>query len=207
MAKTKPPWQSRIVGYGEEAPGNLMANPRNWRTHPDEQVSALGGVMREVGIVQNVIVNKRTGHLIDGHARVEEAVRIKQPTIPITYVDLSEEEEALILATLDPITALAQSDTVKLDALLHDVSTADPAIMAMLDELAFDVDPVVIGDDGESVGSTMNQSMRKPASTVKAVFSVAQLAIVERAIQAVGTPNRGEAFTQICEAYLAQAEV
>src|SRR5450759_3885851 len=28
------PWRSRIVGSGEEAPDQLVANPLNWRTHP-----------------------------------------------------------------------------------------------------------------------------------------------------------------------------
>ncbi len=27
------PWRSRIVGSGEEAPDQLLANPANWRIH------------------------------------------------------------------------------------------------------------------------------------------------------------------------------
>lgn len=30
-------WRNRIAGYGEEAPGVLLANPRNWRIHPKAQ--------------------------------------------------------------------------------------------------------------------------------------------------------------------------
>jgi len=29
------PWRNRIVGTGEEAPDQLLANPQNWRTHPN----------------------------------------------------------------------------------------------------------------------------------------------------------------------------
>lgn len=129
-------WQNRITKYSDEAPDQLLANPRNFRMHPDSQAGALRGVLTEVGIVQNVIANERTGFLIDGHLRVMEALKSGQPTIPVTWVDVSEEEEALILATLDPIAALAGTDAAKLEALLHDVSTADAAVQQMLDTLA-----------------------------------------------------------------------
>src|SRR5690606_4570024 len=54
-------WQNRIVGSGEEAPDQLLANPANWRIHPQAQQDALAGVLSEVGWVQQVIVNQRTG--------------------------------------------------------------------------------------------------------------------------------------------------
>lgn len=133
---TNQPWKNRIVGYSEEPPDQLLANPRNWRTHPGSQADALRGVLADVGIVQNVIVNVRTGYLIDGHLRVMEALKAGQPTIPVTKVDLSVEEEALILATLDPLSALAGVDTAQLDSLLRDISTDSPALQAMLDDLA-----------------------------------------------------------------------
>ena len=64
------PWRSRIVGAGEEAPDALIANERNWRTHPKAQREALAGVLDEVGYVATVLVNRRTGRLVDGHLRV-----------------------------------------------------------------------------------------------------------------------------------------
>lgn len=130
------PWQNRITGYGEEAPDQLLANPRNWRTHPASQTDALAGVLREVGLVQNVIVNQTTGFVVDGHARIALALRDGQPTIPVTYVALDEAEEALILASLDPLAALAGADAAKLDDLLRDVSTGEAAVQAMLAGLA-----------------------------------------------------------------------
>ena len=38
-------WRNRIVGSGEEAPAQLVANPGNWRTHPGPQRDALGPSM------------------------------------------------------------------------------------------------------------------------------------------------------------------
>lgn len=59
-------WRSRIVGHGEEAPDQLLANPRNWRIHPKTQQDALAGVLDEVGWVQDIIVNQLTGYVVDG---------------------------------------------------------------------------------------------------------------------------------------------
>jgi len=30
-------WRNRITGHGDEAPDQLLANPRNWRIHPAGQ--------------------------------------------------------------------------------------------------------------------------------------------------------------------------
>ena len=82
------PWANRIVGYGEEAPEQLLANDKNWRIHPKGQQDALAGVLAKVGIVQNVIVNQRSGKCVDGHLRIEMAISQGQPKVPVT-VDLS----------------------------------------------------------------------------------------------------------------------
>lgn len=129
-------WRNRITRYGEERPDQLLAHPLNWRIHGQAQQSALTGVLDSVGLVQNIIVNERSGHVLDGHLRVSLALRTNQPTVPVTYVDLDESEEALILATLDPIAALAIADDANLRALLDEVTTSDAAVMAMLSELA-----------------------------------------------------------------------
>lgn len=129
-------WQNRIVSYSDDPIDELLANPANWRTHPKHQQDALRGVLSEVGIVQNIIVNDRTGHLVDGHLRVQLAYQDNQPTVPVTHVDLSEDEEREILATLDPIAALATTDAAKLDELLRDVQSGEAGVQAMLAELA-----------------------------------------------------------------------
>ena len=116
-------WRNRIVGYGEEPPESFLANPSNWRIHPRSQRDALAGVLAEVGWVQDVVVNRQTGHLIDGHLRVDMAMERNEPSVPVVYVDLSPSEEALILATLDPLSALAVADKGKLDELLREVKS------------------------------------------------------------------------------------
>jgi|GEM_PF-6603461 len=138
-------WKNRIVGEGVEEAGQLLANPQNWRIHPKEQQKALAGILDEVGWVQRVLVNRQTGHVVDGHLRVHLALAQGDETpVPVVYVDLSPEEEALILATLDPLAAMAVTDQAKLDALLAEVTTDNAAVAELLGELAS------AGTDGES---------------------------------------------------------
>jgi DNA methylase len=129
-------WRNRITGSGEEAPDQLLANPKNWRLHGAAQRNALRGALDTVGWVQQVMVNRRTGFVVDGHARIEEAISRGEPTVPVLYVDLSPEEEALVLATLDPISAMADRDTAKLEDLLAGVTVDDAGLRRLLADLA-----------------------------------------------------------------------
>jgi hypothetical protein len=119
---TREPWRSRIVAHESVDPRSLSQHPDNWRKHPDRQRSALRGSLDAVGWVGEIIVNKRTGRIVDGHARVEEAVSKGECEVPVSYVDLDEQEEKLVLATLDPIGALAEADNEKLQELVGSIT-------------------------------------------------------------------------------------
>ena len=134
--RTPATWRNRIVGSGEERPDQLLANPGNWRIHPSVQQKALAGSLDVVGWVQQVMVNRRTNHVVDGHARVSLAISRNEPSVPVLYVDLEPDEEALVLASLDPISAMAGTDDVQLQALLAGIETDNEGLRALLDELA-----------------------------------------------------------------------
>ncbi len=129
-------WRNRIVGHGEEAPDQLLANALNWRIHPKAQQEALAGVLDEVGWVQDIIVNRRSGNVVDGHLRASLAIGRGEKSVPVVYVDLDEHEERLILATIDPLAAMAVTDTEQLAALLDEVTVTDQALTEMLASLA-----------------------------------------------------------------------
>lgn len=127
--------RSRIVAHGEEAPDQLLANPHNYRRHPAAQVAVLAGSLNDLGWVRSILVNRQTGHVVDGHARVEEALRRGLPKVPVEYVDLTPEEERLALALLDPISAMAIHDQTALDSLLAETHATDEALKKMLSEM------------------------------------------------------------------------
>lgn len=125
-------WRNRIVGSGEAPPADLAANPRNWRIHPAAQQAAVGGALDQLGWIQQVIVNRSTGFVVDGHLRVAMALARGEPMVPVLYVELDEAEEALALATFDPLSAMAVSSPEKLAELMRGLTVDDPALLAML---------------------------------------------------------------------------
>ena len=134
--ETPKSWQNRVVGTGEEAPDQLLANPKNWRIHPKAQQDGLEAVLDRVGWVQSVVVNRRTGFLVDGHLRVTLAMRRGEAKVPVVYVDLTAEEEDLVLATMDPLAGLAATDRDQLAALLDAAHQEDPTLQALLDSIS-----------------------------------------------------------------------
>lgn len=138
MSKTKQiDWKNRITKYGEQPAGQFLPHELNARRHPGNQRDALRGSLNAVGWVAPVIVSARSGKILDGHARVEEALsKDEHGLVPFVEVDVSENEERTILATFDPITGLATYEREALDALLREVDTGDAALQAMLSELA-----------------------------------------------------------------------
>lgn len=129
-------WSNRIVGEGVQKASLFFAHPMNWRKHPKHQREALKAVLDGVGWVQRVLVNQRTGFVIDGHERILQALNEGDQDVPYLLVDLDEAEEKLILATLDPISALAETDQGKLAELLKGVSSDSQAVQEMLANLA-----------------------------------------------------------------------
>ena len=113
-----PMWKNRIVGHGVERPDQLLAHPLNWRGHPVEQQNVVEEILERVGWVQRIIVNRRTGHVVDGHLRVDLAMRREEEEVPVTYIDVDEDEETLILTALDPSSAMAFTDHEKLSELV-----------------------------------------------------------------------------------------
>jgi DNA modification methylase len=129
-------WRNRITGHADVAPAALLPNPANWRRHPTRQQRALVGALDELGWVAQILVNRTTGHLVDGHLRLDLALARGEPTVPVAYVELSEAEERLVLASLDPLGALADTDRDALALLLAEVTPSDQALTRMLAELA-----------------------------------------------------------------------
>jgi DNA modification methylase len=154
---SKREWENRIVGWDVVSPDQLLAHPGNWRRHPGRQREALRGSLEQLGWVAPVLVSRNSGHLIDGHARVEEALT-NGCQVPIAYVDLTEDEEALALLSLDPIAAMAEADKQALDALLQEAATSDPGLQRMLDDLARQAGLYVARNPVEDPGAEMDRA-------------------------------------------------
>jgi len=116
-------------------PSTLGPNPSNWRTHPEGQRAALAQAIDQVGWVKPLIFNARTGLLIDGHMRREDAIR-RGCAVPVVIGEWDESQERTILATLDPIGLMAEADSGLFAALLEQLDTVGPDLMGLISATA-----------------------------------------------------------------------
>lgn len=127
--------KNSIIGYGTKKADQFQANPLNWRKHPQEQRSLVAESLRELGWIDVVIENISTGHLIDGHERVMQALE-NNDDVPYIQVELTENEEKLALGLLDTTTGMAETDGEQLKALLDEIKTDNPIFQKMFADLA-----------------------------------------------------------------------
>jgi len=129
-------WQNRVIGSDEVSPDDLLANPFNWRIHPKYQQESVEALIEDLGWLKSVIVNKQTGHIVDGHLRAMLALRNEVDTVPVEYVDLTEEEELLVLRSFDLIPYFALKNDQKLMKILDEVGDVDERLNHLVENLS-----------------------------------------------------------------------
>ena len=98
----------------------MRPNARNWRTHPAAQREALRGILAEVGYAGALVARELPDgslELIDGHLRAETT---PNALVPVLVLDVSEAEALKLLATYDPLAALAETNQAALDSVLSE---------------------------------------------------------------------------------------
>lgn len=127
------PWAIRATAHADVDPATLHAHPLNFRQHPPAQKQAVLASLDLLGFIDSVLVSARTNTILNGHLRVELALANGEPTIPVVFVDVGPEDEALILATYDRLGTIAPIDAGKLQDL---ITTSDVGgdVQAHLDQ-------------------------------------------------------------------------
>jgi len=148
--------RDRIKEFRRVKASDIAPNPKNWRTHPKGQQDALKGILAEIGYAGALIAREMPDGslmLIDGHLRAETTPGIM---VPVLVLDVTEAEADKLLATLDPLAAMAGADAAKLDALLASVKTDSGALQEMLDGLK-DANPTPVepGGGGDEFDTTV----------------------------------------------------
>lgn len=134
--------RDRIKELRRVPASQLRPNPKNWRTHPQEQADALRGVLAEVGIADACIAREMPDGslmLLDGHLRTET---LGGELVPVLVLDVNEEEADKILATLDPLAAMADMNTAKLNELVNSLDITSEGMQAIIDTLIFPGDSI-----------------------------------------------------------------
>ena len=137
-----------------KALSELTAAPYNPRQISDEALAGLQASVERFGLVEPVIWNQRTGHVVGGHQRLKALAALGRVETDVVVVDLPEiEEKALNLTLNNP--AVAGDFTSDIHRLLEEIAQEDPALadILRLNDLAeltaglYQVDPDVLSKD------------------------------------------------------------
>jgi hypothetical protein len=126
--------RDRIKELRRVPASELTANTKNWRRHPQWQKDGMQSILENVGYAGALIAYESNGELvlIDGHLRQEMT-----PTedVPVLILDVNDAEADILLASYDPITAMATEDGVALQELLETIETSNDDLSTLLQDI------------------------------------------------------------------------
>ena len=126
--------RDRVVDLRKVPANTIRPNPWNWRLHPQNQRDVLAETVEDIGFAGALIARETPDglELVDGHLRQD---MFGDCMVPVLIVDMTDEEVRRLLATLDPIGAMAQTDTEALTTLLDALDINGEATRSLLEYL------------------------------------------------------------------------
>lgn len=129
---TRRPFRTRVVELRYVKASELKPHPKNWRRHPAFQRKALDELLDQVGFAGALVVwiDGDGGYqVIDGHLRREV---VGDELVPVLVLDVDEDEAERLLATFDPLSALATADPEALADLIARQTDASEVLRQLM---------------------------------------------------------------------------
>src|SRR5262245_3664897 len=124
------PIRNRIKSHRRVRAGELVPHEFNFRTHPDAQKGALQALYAEVGFARSLLAYELPDgrlKLIDGHLRRDLDPDME---VEVEVLDVNDEEARALLLSIDPLAALAETQTQLQQRLLELTPTVAPELRA-----------------------------------------------------------------------------
>lgn len=103
---------------------DIIPNPKNRNIHPVDQIKRLSDLIKFNGFRQPVIISKRSGLLVSGHARIQAAKKLGIHVIPAVFHEFKSEEEEYAFGISD--NAIASWSELDLSNINIDISDLGP---------------------------------------------------------------------------------
>jgi len=156
------PFRNSIIESGMIRAGDVLINPLNPRRHPQEQREVVKASIEEFGWVKRIIINKRTGELVDGEERIWEALASPEgedTLVPYDMIDASEQEQNRIIMVLDRSSEMAIYDKERIEELSRqDPEWENKTLQALRDKLAEEVGAVTDDETEEDPGAQIDRA-------------------------------------------------
>ena len=115
-------------------PAKLTPADYNPRKISDHQAEALKRSLDRWGFVEPIVANKRTGRIVGGHQRLDGALALALPEVPVHWIDVDESSEKALNIALNKISG--DWDNALLGTLLAELEQGGQD----LEDLGFDPD-------------------------------------------------------------------
>lgn len=120
----------------EEVPiDSIHPHPRNYKSHPPEQVRQIAASIREHGVYRPVVV-ARDGTLLAGHGVVEACRELGLTTVPVTRLDIAPDstQAIKIIVADNELERMGITDDAVLASLLSEVYDTDTLLGTGFDD-------------------------------------------------------------------------
>lgn len=130
--------RNRIVGLREVSRDEVHEHPKQWRVHGKEQMAVLRDLLGTIGQADVVIIYTSDTYFpgelvaIDGHGRLFQTGVERWQAIEL---DLTDDEADLMLAILDPTSAMAGTNKRKFEELYDSLPIQHEATQLALDDI------------------------------------------------------------------------
>lgn len=119
--------RNRIKGHRKIKASDLIANEKNFREHSPEQKSALQELYGSIGFARSLLAYELPDgrlKLLDGHLRADTT---PDEIVDVEVLDVTEAEADVILASIDPLSAMAKTNAGSLQSLLSGMQAENQA--------------------------------------------------------------------------------
>ncbi len=96
-------------------------NPRRELKPSSPSYQKLAASLREFGLVEPLVWNETSGHIVGGHARLRILNEMGVPEVPVSVVRLSPEREKALNVVLNNREAQGRFDPIKLAEILEEL--------------------------------------------------------------------------------------
>jgi ParB-like chromosome segregation protein Spo0J len=114
------PLEIRILPLADLKPAPY--NPRRVLKPTDRRYRKLSASLREFGLVEPLVWNELTGHVVGGHTRLRILRELGVVEVPVSVVRLTPEREKALNVVLNNLEAQGRFDPAKLADLLDELA-------------------------------------------------------------------------------------
>ena len=141
-------------------------NPRRIHIRNKERLTQS---LERFGVVEPIIVNKRTSLLVGGHQRVKIALENDIPEMLVTYVDLSAEDAEELALILNNEKAQGEWDEGKLAGIIRSLASRDHTLITSAGFSREDVNRIILKSQAAATVIADNIEEKRIAQQVSGI--------------------------------------